>query len=231
MENAFHFLHFRNAKWNFLVDALNVYRLCCQASSWFYPGLLILFKSYLTVAKSYLFHVFLPFLYSLLFPLVDMCSMSTSALCCHAHALILKHWSTPHLFLTSGIVFFCCVSVLELVCMCVGDQARWKESLVEIHQRFSSLYEGRWAESQRPVNGVCVCLWVCVCVCSSLWWTGLWLKCPINSAVLYNHLHSMRPTLQQHPRHTRIQVTEKNQINAGKQRIWIHGWYEVSWLV
>lgn len=164
MENAFHFLHFRNAKWNFLVDALNVYRLCCQASSWFYPGLLILFKSYLTVAKSYLFHVFLPFLYSLLFPLVDMCSMSTSALCCHAHALILKHWSTPHLFLTSGIVFFCCVSVLELVCMCVGDQARWKESLVEIHQRFSSLYEGRWAESQRPVNGVCVCLWVCVCV-------------------------------------------------------------------
>lgn len=206
MENAFHFLHFRNAKWNFLVDALNVYRLCCQASSWFYPGLLILFKSYLTVAKSYLFHVFLPFLYSLLFPLVDMCSMSTSALCCHAHALILKHWSTPHLFLTSGIVFFCCVSVLELVCMCVGDQARWKESLVEIHQRFSSLYEGRWAESQRPVNGVCVCLWVCVCVFKpvvnrTLIEMSHQLCCPLQSSTQHEANPSATPKTHKNPGH------------------------------
>lgn len=66
-KNAFHFLHFENTKWNFLVDAINVYRFCFQASSSFYQWLLILFKSFLTVARSYLFHIFLLFLYSLLF--------------------------------------------------------------------------------------------------------------------------------------------------------------------
>lgn len=106
-KNAFHFLHFENTKWNFLVDALNVYRFCFQASSSFYQWLLILFKSFLTVARSYLFHIFLLFLYSLLFfmyktllfyidifrymRLAMLCSMSASALCCHPHALILKH--------------------------------------------------------------------------------------------------------------------------------------------
>lgn len=126
MENAFHFLHFGKTKWNFLIDALNVYRFSFQASSSFYQWLLFLFKSFLTVARSYLFNIFLTFLYSLSFRHVQnitfldiyifrymrlamLCSMSASALCCHAHALILKHWSTPHLFFffTSGIVFSC----------------------------------------------------------------------------------------------------------------------------